>query len=169
MKYVAIFMALLVVAAGVLGIYTYANTRLAVVSVSVEMVSAAQRESEFLSWQSAMDHDAVAGTPFTDELPGSADDYSFFTYTFRLKNGGLIDAEMVEIQPVPVNGDVLAYSTTDAAAVNANNVIPAGSERNLWSVVLTSARNQSALATARSFKITYYIWGIPWSITAACK
>lgn len=169
MKYVAIFMVLLVVAAAALGIYTYANARLMVSSVTVDIAPASQRESEFLSWQAAMDNSAAVCTPFTESIPGTSGDYSFFTYTFRLKNGGLLDAEMVEIQPMPVNGDVLAYATTDAASINNNNTVPAGSERNMWSVVLTSAQNAQNMMTARSFKITYYIWGIPCSMTASCQ
>ena len=77
-----------------------------------------------------------------------------------------IDAEMVEIQPIPANGDVLAYATSDASQVNANTIVSAGGERDVWSVVLTSAQNQNDRQVSRSFKITYYIWGIPMSVTA---
>ena len=166
MKYVAIFMVVLVVAAAGLGLYTYANARLQVASVELTTVSASERADEFTALQMAVDRGALSGTAFTESVPGTAADYSFFTYTFRLRNGGLIDAEMVEIQPIPANGDVLAYATSDAAQVNANTIISAGSERDVWSVVLTSAQNQTNRQVSRSFKITYYIWGIPMSVTA---
>lgn len=115
MKYVAIFMVVLVIAAAGLGAYTYANARLQVVSVELKTAAGGERVQEFTALQTAVDRGALNGTAFTESVPGTAADYSFFTYTFRLRNGGLIDAEMVEIQPIPANGDVLAYATSDAS------------------------------------------------------
>ena len=160
MKYVAIFMVVLVIAAAGLGAYTYANARLQVVSVELKTAAGGERVQEFTALQTAVDRGALNGTAFTESVPGTAADYSFFTYTFRLRNGGLIDAEMVEIQPIPANGDVLAYATSDASQVNTNTIV------SVWSVVLTSAQNQTDRQVSRSFKITYYIWGIPMSVTA---
>ena len=166
MKYVAIFMVVLVIAAAGLGAYTYANARLQVVSVELKTAAGGERVQEFTALQTAVDRGALNGTAFTESVPGTAADYSFFTYTFRLRNGGLIDAEMVEIQPIPANGDVLDYATADASQVNTNTIVSAGGERDVWSVVLTSAQNQTDRQVSRSFKITYYIWGIPMSVTA---
>ena len=166
MKYVAIFMVFLVVAAAAFGLYAYTNTRLVVASVDLEAYPAVQQGADFLRWQNAVDNGAVSGTAYTQSIPGTAEDYSYFVYTFRLKNKGLIDAEMVEIQPVPVNGDVLSYSTTDAGAVNANTVVPAGGECDVWNVLITSKQNQESYLVTRSFYITYYIWGIPMTVTA---
>ena len=165
MKYVAIFMVALVLIGLALGIYTYANTGLQVAQITLKAVAAAENESEFAALQNAMDVGALAGTPFTDSLPGSASDYSFFTYTFRLKNPGLIGMEMVEIQPVPVNGDVLCYATADAGEANANLTVPAGKERDAWCVLLTTAQNQESHLVTRSFRITYYVWGMARSVT----
>ena len=61
---------------------------------------------------------------------------------------------------------MLAYATSDASQVNTNTIVSAGGERDVWSVVLTSAQNQTDRQVSRSFKITYYIWGIPMSVTA---
>jgi len=165
MKYVAIFMAVLVLLAGAFGLYAYVNTRLAVVDIELMVYPATQQEADFQRWQNAVDNGAVVGTAYAQSIPGTAEDYSYFVYTFRLRNKGLIDAEMVEIQPVPVNGDVLSYSTTDAAAVNANTMVKAGSERDVWSVLITSRQNQDNYQVTRSFYITYYIWGIPVTVT----
>ena len=107
-----------------------------------------------------MDNGALIGTPFTETLTGNSSDYSFFTYTFRLKNGGLIDAEMVEIQPVPTNGDVLCYTSLDSSQAAAELTVKAGKERDAWCVVLTSRQNQEQHLVTRSFRITYYIWGV---------
>ena len=166
MKYMAVFMVVLVLLAAALGVYTYANIKLQVLDIELQAYPATQQETDFLGWQAAVDNGAVSGTPFTQTIPGTAEDYSYFVYTLRLRNKGLIDAEMVEIQPVPVNGDVLSYSTTDAASINANTVIAAGSERDVWNVIITSRQNQDNHIVTRSFYITYYVWGIPVTVTA---
>ena len=165
MKLVAVLMVILVVAAAVLGIYTVANARLRVLSVSMDSVSAAERPEEFAALQTAMDQGALMGIPFVDSLPGNSLDYSFFTFTFRLKNTGLVDAEMVEITPVPSNGDVLCYTTMDESRVNENLTVHAGKERDAWCVVLTSAQNEQLKRAPRSFRVTYYIWGKPRTLT----
>lgn len=166
MKYVAVFMVVLVLLAAVLGIYTYANVRLEVADIKLQAYPATQQETDFLGWQAAVDNGAVSGTAFAQSIPGTAEDYSYFVYTLRLRNKGLLDAEMVEIQPVPVNGDVLSYSTTDAAGINANTVIGAGDERDMWTVIITSRQNQESHIVTRSFYITYYVWGIPVTVAA---
>jgi len=166
MKYVAVFTVVLVLLAAALGVYTYANIKLEVAEISLEAYPASQQAEDFAAWQSAVDNGAVCGTAYTQSIPGTNADYSYFVYTLRLRNKGLIDAEMVEVQTVPVNGDVLSYSTTDAAGINRNTVIPAGGERDVWTVLITSKQNQESHIVTRSFYITYYIWGIPVTVTA---
>ena len=165
MKYVAIFMAALVLIGLVLGIFTLANTRMQVPQITLKAVSATERESEFAALQNAMDVGAAIGTPFTDSLPGTSLDYSFFAYAFRLEKAGLIGMEMVEIQPLPVNGDVLCYATANADEANANLIVPAGKERDAWCVLLTTAQNQESHLVTRTFRITYYVWGMAKSVT----
>ncbi len=169
MKYAAIFMIILVLIAGAAGIYAYAGVKLQIEDVTLKMAEASERVEEFVALQTAIDNGSLAGTAFTDSVSGSSAEYSFFTYTFRLKNKGLIRAEMVEIQPVPVNGDVLSYATLDSGAVNAGIDISGGSERDAWCVLLTSKQNQDNRVTGRSFRITYYIWGIPMTVTATYR
>lgn len=169
MKYVALFMVLLVLCTAALGVYVYVNTKLEVVSVTLKAEEGEKHKDDFERLQQQMEAGALTCTPFTDALPGNAEDYSFFTYTFRLKNNGLIDAEMVEIQPVPVNGDVLSYATLDPEQMNAGIDVDHGRQRDTWCVVLTGRQNQEQHIVSRSFRITYYIWGIPMSQTVTYK
>ncbi len=166
MKYAAIFMAVLVALALGLGVYTLANAHLTVVSVTEEVTPAFERQEDFTALQTAMDQNALLGTPFAEELPGSSLDYDFRTYTFRLRNPGMIGAEMVEVQAVPGQGDMLCYTTLDASQVNADRQLPAHSEGDLWCVVLTSAQQPSV---PRSFRITYYLWGMKKTVTATYR
>ena len=164
MKYAAIFMAVLVALALALGGYALVNARLDVVSVTAEVTPAFERQQEFTALQTAMDQDALLGIPYAEELPGSSMDYNFITFTFRLENPGMIDAEMVEITPVPLSGDRLSYATLDAAQVNANHIVPAHGAADFWRVVVTDAGTDDA--PQRSFRVTYYLWGMKKSVTA---
>ena len=72
MKYVAIFMVVLVIAAAGLGAYTYANARLQVVSVELKTAAGGERVQEFTALQTAVDRGALNGTAFTESVPGTA-------------------------------------------------------------------------------------------------
>ena len=168
MKYAAIFMIVLVVICAGVGVYAWVNAA-PQVTVTMKAEAASLREEEFAALQRAMDNDALIGTPFAESVPGTSADYSFFTYTFRVKNKGLIPFEMVEIQPVPANGDVLCYATLDGARANAGLTVAAGKEGDTWCVLLTSAQNQEAHLVTRAFRVTYYLWGKPHSLTVAYR
>ena len=167
MKYAAIFMSVLVAIGLVLGIYTYANAHLTVTAVSMNAAQGFEKTQEFARLQNAMDQGALLGTAYADTLPGNSLDYVFETYTFRLKNGGLINAEMVEIEPIPLEGDVLSYTTLDAGQVNANLTVPAHQERDGWCVVVHSAGQDELLRRQRKFRVTYYMWGAAKTVTAS--
>lgn len=164
MKYAAIFFSVLVAVALVFGVYTYANARIRVTSVTLQVTPAFEKNSEFEALREAADSSAVMGTPYVQQLDGTAMDYNFLLYTFRLKNGGLIDAEMAEIQPIPVTGDALSYTTLDPSAVNSSLKVPRGGESDAWCVILSSAGAQDPSLVSRTFRVTYYIWGMPRSV-----
>ena len=169
MKYAAIFMCLLVAAGFALGIYTYANARLTLVSVSVSTAQGVEKAAEVAALQKAVDHNALAGTAYVDSLPGSSLDYKFETYSFRLKNGGLIDAEMVEVEPVPVEGDKLSYTALDPAQANVNATVPARGEQTVRCVVLSDAGQDELLRRQRQFRVTYYLWGVAKTMTVGYR
>ena len=167
MKYAAVFLAILTGLALIFGIYVYAGARIQVTSVTLEVTPAFEKQGEFGTLQTAMDQNALMGTPYREDLPGSSMDYSFLVFAFRLKNRGLIDAEMTEIQPVPAEGDVLSYTTLDPLQVNAGVTVPRRGENDAWCVVLTGAGAEDPALTRRTFRVTYYIWGMPRSVEAS--
>ena len=165
MKFAAIVMALLVAIGLAVGVYTYANARLELVFVNETTALGLERAQDFAKLQEALDQNAMLGTAYIGSLGGSCTDYNFETYTFRLRNKGLIGAEMVEVQPVPVSGDMLAYTSLDPAQVNANVIVPSRGEQDAYCVVLRSASQDEFARMQRSFRITYYLWGIPRTMT----
>ena len=80
MKYVAVFMVVLVLLAGAVGVYAYLNVKLEVASIEMAAYPATQQAADFQGWQNAVDNGAVSGTAFTGSIPGTADDYSYFVY-----------------------------------------------------------------------------------------
>ncbi len=168
MKYAAIFMIVLVAIGLALGAYTYANARLTVASISLSTTPGVEKAEDFAALQSAMDQHALMGTAYADSLPGSSGDYDFETYAFRLRNKGLIGAEMVEITPVPLEGDMLSYATLDPAQVNANLIVPARGEQDAWCVILTKGGQDAPLHPKRQFRVTYYMWGKAKTALVSC-
>jgi len=169
-KILAVILIIAVLSCAGIGIYAYINTKLQVVSVKLErMISASENTADFYALQSQIDNNASTAAVYTTALSSDPSDYSFFVYRIQLHNNGLIRAEMVEAQPYVVNGDALSYSTLDVSSLNANTVIEPSSDISLSCVILTDAVNQSNRIEARTFKITYYIWGIPMSVVASYK
>ena len=98
---------------------------------------------------------AVVGTAFVapQEL-SSAEDYVFYTYTFRLENNTTLPAEMIEVQITPMSGDILQIGSDQVLA------LPAHTIGDVTATILTS-KDMHAI---REANITYYIWGIPFTI-----
>ena len=98
---------------------------------------------------------AVVGTSFVapQEL-SSAEDYVFYTYTFRLENNTTLPAEMIEVQITPMSGDILQIGSDQVLA------LPAHTIGDVTATILTS-KDMHAI---REANITYYIWGIPFTI-----
>ena len=151
MKYLALFLVLCVVVVGATAGYELLNTRLAVTGQGLQSVAATERETEFASLQGAMSRDSLAGTVFQSGELTDASDYSFQIYTIRLKNNGLLPAEMVEVQLSQLSGDALYYGE------GSEIIIAPGATRDVWVSILTTDGTKKA----RDFYITYYIWGHP--------
>ena len=96
-----------------------------------------------------------AGTSFVapQEL-SSAEDYVFYTYTFRLENNTTLPAEMIEVQITPMSGDILQIGSDQVLT------LPAHTIGDVTATILTS-KDMHAI---REANITYYIWGIPFTI-----
>lgn len=151
MKYLALFLTLCVLAVGCVAGYELLNTQLRVTGLGLKAVPAAERATEFSILQTAMSRGSLEGTVFKNGELGDAAGYTFKIYTIRLKNTGLLPAEMVEVQLSPLSGDVLYYGETSEAVVNP------GGTRDVWVSLLTTDSDK----TARDLYITYYIWGHP--------
>ena len=102
--------------------------------------------------------DAFPGVMFSDAEIGDAADYAFITYTITVSNQCLVAVEMIEIQVIPLEGDVLQIGDYEVYSLQ-----PKTSD-TYAATILTAADNHSV----REVKITYYVWGVSFSITTTC-
>ncbi len=155
MKYFAIFSVLILIVALVGVGYLYMTSNIIIEAQGLTSLPAASEPETFQSLSDQVRLGAVIGTPYTTltEL-GDAADYKFCTYTVRLRNNCTVMADMVELQVTPMAGDVLQIgSFTDIK-------LPPGETVDVHCTILTDA----AMHGIREVNVTYYIWGVPFTM-----
>ncbi|MBE5810822.1 MAG: hypothetical protein E7318_07810 [Clostridiales bacterium] len=160
MKYIAILSVLVLIAALVGVGYMYMTANITVDTVSVVAMEAANQPVHFAELRQQLRLGAVLGTPFVQaqEL-ADAENYQFLTYTVRLKNGTAVTADMVELQVTPMAGDILQIGSYHDVK------LPAGQTVDATATILTD-KNMHAI---REVTITYYIWGVPFTMKTTVR
>lgn len=154
MKYAAIISVILLVAA-LIGVgYLYMTATVTVEAVGVVAVEAANQPDVFEDLRQQQENGTVLGTSYVSTPLGGAEDYQFLTYTVRLKNNCFITADMVEVQVTPMDGDILQIGDATAYALTARTT------GDITATILTDINMHSV----RELNITYYMWGLPFSI-----
>jgi hypothetical protein len=160
MKYFAILTVLILIVTLVGVGYMYMTANIYVDAVGVVATEAANQPMHFAELRQQLRLGAVTGTPFVQaqEL-ADAENYQFLTYTIRLKNDTAVTADMVELQVTPMTGDVLQIGSYHDVK------LPAGQTVDATATILT-AKNMHPI---REVTITYYIWGVPFSMKTTVK
>lgn len=151
MRTAAIILAVLVLAVGGALGWALFHTNLQVTGKALQTLPAQERAAEFDALRTAVSRQSLLGTVLKTGEIGPAEEYSYYIYTLRLKNAGLVAAEMVEMQISPIGADVLFYGDTREV------IIPPGQEKDVWCVLLTEGRPHAV----RDIYVTYYLWGHP--------
>lgn len=152
MKKLAIFLILVVLLVAGLILYGLFQSRVQVIGKSLAFHLADQEwAQQFEAHKADMEINALQGTPVKNGPLGDAANYVYREYTLRVKNPGLVDAEMVEIQMAPVDGDVLYWG--EGGKID----IGAGETRDIKCFLLTEGNTHNV----RNFYLTYYLWGNP--------
>ena len=160
MKYFAIISVLILIVTLVGVGYLYMTANIVVEAVGVIATDAPSQEALFNELKEQVRLGAVVGTPYVgaQEL-SEAENYQFYTYTVRLRNNCTVAADMVELQITPMSGDILQIgSFTDVK-------LPAGQTVDVNATILTDV-NMHAI---REVTITYYIWGVPFTMKTTIK
>ena len=160
MKYFATISVLILIVALVAVGYLYMSSNLFVEAVGVTAMDAPSQITLFEELREQVRLGAVLGTPYVTarELSG-AENYQFLTYTVRLRNDTAVPADMVELQVTPMAGDILQIgSYTDVK-------LPAKQTVDATATILT----EKDMHPIREVTISYYIWGVPFTMKTTIK
>ena len=160
MKYFAIITVLILIATLVGVGYLYMNANVFVEAVGVIATDAVSQYELYEDLRDQLRLGAVAGTPYiaATELSGP-ENYQFLTYTIRLRNNTSVPADMVELQVTPMAGDVLQIGSFEDVK------LPAGRSVDATATILTDVNMHSI----REVTITYYIWGVPFTMKTTVR
>lgn len=159
MKYAAILMTLIFLLSLAGAGYLYLTANVTVSSTGIAVSEALSQPQAFGEIRQALQEGSATGTVFTDSIPERAEDYKFVTFRIQLKNTTFIDAEMVELQVVPRDGDVLQLAGGKPVTLTAQG------SGVYEATILTSVNS----FTGHEVIVTYYLWGQPFSMRAACS
>jgi hypothetical protein len=158
LKYLMLFMIALVVVVIVVVGYFFFTAKVTVADCDISGSRADQRLELFQQIKGYTALDAFQGTMFTDEDIGDAADYAFITYTLQLSNQCLVPIDMIEIQIIPEAGDVLQIGNFEVRSLASK------SRGHVSATILTQKDSNSV----RDVLITYYVWGVSFSIRYTC-
>lgn len=155
MKAIAILMVIALVVA-VCGVgYLYMTANVSVVAVGMTATEATVQQATFDKLKTDLVQNSLIGTSFQNDTElGEAQAYQFYTYTVRLRNFSMLTCDMVELQVTPREGDVLQMGNEQSKALSA------GATGDISATVLTSVES----LPVRELIITYYVWGIPFTV-----
>jgi len=126
---------------------------------SIISTGCAQQAARFEELRLQVADQAVAGTAFTTSVPGDASDYKLVTYSVQLNNTTFMDAELVEMQITPRDGDVLQCGSDSFVSIAA---------RSTGTVEATVLMPINAF-TSREAIITYRLWGKAHTLRVTCN
>lgn len=160
MKYFAILSVLILIVTLVGVGYMYMTANIYVEAFDVIATDAASQPVLFEDLRRQVRLGTVVGTPYVEaqELSG-AENYQFYTYTVRLRNDCSVSADMVELQVTPMAGDILQIGSS------ADVKLPAGQTVDATATILTDV-NMHAI---REVTVTYYIWGVPFTMKTTVR
>ena len=153
MKAIAKFLTVVTLIVLLAGGYIYWAAELQVLPESGLVESAADRVQVFDNIVSAARIGSSDLIVYSD-ASGSAGQYSFVTYTLRLRNMNALPAEWIQLDLTPHQDDILLVKAT-------TEDVPAFSEKLLTVVLLT---DRGAASFARNATLTYYVYGHEFSI-----
>ncbi len=154
MKILAI-LALLATIAGA-GAVLYGVNTLApqVVQAAVAVTQAQSAADVFDDIAARLENGTFGGKVFGDTDDLRAEECAFVTYTVRLQNRGFFPAEWISMELAePKDGDVLALPD------DSRHALAAGSTGDMQLTVLRRAAGDEQVDTARTLRVTCYVFG----------
>jgi len=135
-------------------VFLYLQSTVTVTALECVAVDAVNQLEAFEALRAQLASDTFTGTRFTRDLPEKPEDYLFYTYTVRADNRAMLPAELLELQVTPMAGDVLQIGDLEP------HDLPSGQSASLTATILSPREGHNV----RELTVTYYIWGIPFSV-----
>ena len=159
LKYIAIFMGILLVISLLLVWYFFATASVSIAAYGAKGTPCVQNRETFEKIKTAMEEETFIGTRFSFEPIGEAEDYALITYTVRLSNQCLVPIDMIEIQIVPEPTDVAQMGNTTVQSLAAKT------QGEFSATILVPKDSHSV----RQIIVTYYVWGVGFDVRATYK
>ena len=159
MRFLAVLLVFALLLSGCGVVWLYLDATVTVEATGAAVVEASAQPALFQQLQQQMRNKAVIGTTFRQTDLDNADDYQFTVYTVRLKNNCFITADMVEVQVSPMEGDILQVGQSAALALSAR------STGDIQTTVLSTIGTH----TIRELTVTYYMWGLPFTVKTTTR
>ena len=156
LKYVAIFMVILLLTALLLVGYFFATASVNIVAYGAKGTPCTELPEEFQRIKKSLEDETFIGTRFSYEALEEAEAYALITYTLRLSNQCLVPIDMIEIQVVPDPLDVLQIGE-----VQVHSLAP--KTQGDFSATILVPKNSHSV---RELIVTYYVWGVSFDIRA---
>lgn len=137
------------IAAVVLFAYVYISAQLSATLISVDVESAAQRQTVFESLSDALENGDLSAVQYSVMESSNPEDYAFVTYTVDLEGYNPLPAEWAVLALAPAQGDVVLVQGSPQTAA------PFG-KATVTATLLTRADNVDA---QRKIWVEYYVMG----------
>ncbi len=154
LKYLAIVMVFVMLFAIGGTAYVYLNSNVEIIALNVQAINASDYQDLFLKNKEDLINDTFEGTVFQNIELGDIGDYTYLSYQIRLKNGTFLPIEGIEVQILPRTGDVLQIGDFEHKTLQSKN------SGDISATILTIKNTQ----TVREFIISYYVWGVPFTL-----
>ena len=154
MKILAIFVLLATIAGAGAVLYGINTLAPQVVQTAVNVISAQDAADALDSLIGQLENNTFGGKIFGETGDLRAEDCAFVTYTVRLQNKGFFPAEWISMELLnPAENDVLALPD------DSRHALPAGSMGDMQLTVLRRAAGDEQVDTARTLRVTCYVFG----------
>lgn len=154
MRFLAAILVTVVLLAGGFFGFCYWGAQMEIESIATSVVPAVEALGTYNEVVRQLADETFAGAKFRLDSFIMPDGYAFLTLNVRMKNRGLLPQDWIRIEIAPNAADIAQLFNEKAPT------IPGMGGGELTATVLTRAGAE----TARSFTVTYYVLGTPFSV-----
>lgn len=139
--------------------YVYLNANIIVTPLGVSVAEASSDSSFFDRIRTGILNDTLTGTVFSRNVPEEAGAFVINTYRVSIENRSFVSIDLPELTITPFSSDIAGVTAADPPL----KLSPGKSTELVFQVL--SGNNTGS---AREISVTWYIFGIPFSVQTSC-